>query len=147
MVWAPLVGRPADYLPSGTVGQWLPAPCNGGPCARAATRKPTRRGRLGPRAGIPKRTRPNCQKRYSRFSVGCISALQREGNREPWPRGAIGGQLYQVLRHRRFCGFCICVSRCRSVRQERSCLRLKSCGCSDSTFFSSLRAVLVTAYS
>ena len=30
--WAPLVGRPADYLPSGTVGQWLPAPCNGGPC-------------------------------------------------------------------------------------------------------------------
>ena len=26
-----LVGRPADYLPWGTVGQWLPAPCNGGP--------------------------------------------------------------------------------------------------------------------
>ena len=26
--------------------------------ARAATRKPTRRGRLGPRVGIPKRTRP-----------------------------------------------------------------------------------------
>ena len=49
------VGRPAYYLPSGTVGQWLPAPCNGGPSARAATRKQTRRGRLGPRAGIPKR--------------------------------------------------------------------------------------------
>ena len=30
--WAPLVGRPADYLPSGTVGQWLPAACNGGKC-------------------------------------------------------------------------------------------------------------------
>ena len=50
--------RPADYLLSGTVGQWLPVPCNGGPCTRSATRKPTRRGRLGPRAGIPKRTRP-----------------------------------------------------------------------------------------
>ena len=25
----PYLGRPADYLPSGTVGQWLPAPCNG----------------------------------------------------------------------------------------------------------------------
>ena len=24
-------------------GQWLPVPCNGGPCTRAATRKPTRR--------------------------------------------------------------------------------------------------------
>ena len=30
-VWAPLVGRPADYLPSGTAGQWPPAPFNGGP--------------------------------------------------------------------------------------------------------------------
>ena len=61
--WAPLVGRPADYLPSGTLGQWLPAPCNGGPNKRAATQEPTKRlrGRLGPRAGIPKRLRPNCQ--------------------------------------------------------------------------------------
>ena len=60
--WAPLVGRSADYLPSGTVGQWLPAPCNGGTCLRAATLEPTKRqwGRLGPRAGIPKRLRPNC---------------------------------------------------------------------------------------
>ena len=40
--WAPLVGRPADYLPSGTVGQWLPAPCNGGTCKRAATPEPTK---------------------------------------------------------------------------------------------------------
>ena len=53
-----LLGRPADCLPPGTVGQWLPAPCNGGPCARAATRQPTRRRRLGTQAGIPKRTRP-----------------------------------------------------------------------------------------
>ena len=45
MPWSghPLLGRPADCLPSGTVGQWLPAPCNGGPSARAATLKPTRR--------------------------------------------------------------------------------------------------------
>ena len=57
-VGTPRVGRPADYLPQGTVGQWLPAPCNGGPCTRAATQEPTRRGRLGSRAGIPKRTRP-----------------------------------------------------------------------------------------
>ena len=34
----PRCGRPADYLPPGTVGQWPPAPCNGGPSARAATR-------------------------------------------------------------------------------------------------------------
>ena len=34
MGWAPLVGRPADYLPWGTVGQWLPAPGNGGPSER-----------------------------------------------------------------------------------------------------------------
>ena len=60
------------------MGQWLPAPCNGGPCVRAATRKPTRRGRLGPRTGIPKRTRPNCQTRYSQTSVVCINVLQRE---------------------------------------------------------------------
>ena len=53
--------RPADYLPPGTVGQWLPVPCNGGPCARAATRKPTKRPRgltQYSRAGNPKRTTP-----------------------------------------------------------------------------------------
>ena len=86
--WAPLVGRPPDYLPSGTVGQWLPAPCNGGTSKRAATLEPTKRrkGRLGPRAGHPKRTRPNCHaKRYSRTSVGSISAGQG-----PWRRGATG---------------------------------------------------------
>ena len=57
-------GRPADYLPSGTVGQWLPAPCNGGPSKRAATLEPTKRPRgltHNSWAGIPKRLRPNCQ--------------------------------------------------------------------------------------
>ena len=74
--WAPLVGKPADYLPSWTVGQWLPAPCNGGPYKRAATLEPTKRemGRHGPRVGNRKRKRPNChKKRYSRTSEDCIN--------------------------------------------------------------------------
>ena len=99
MEWVPLVGRTADYLPSGTVGQWLPAPCNGGMSKRAATLEPAirRRGRLGPRAGIPKRRRPNlplvCERRYSQISVQCVGAQwgggprtpvrQREGTRGP----------------------------------------------------------------
>ena len=85
MGWAPLVGRPADYLPPGTVGQWLPAPCNGGTCKRAATPEPSfrRRGRLGPRAGILKRKRPNCHsEENSQNSVGGISA-KGEGPKDP----------------------------------------------------------------
>ena len=77
MEWAPLVGRPADYLPSGTVGQWPPAPCNGGTSKRAATLKPTKRPRgltHNSRAGIPKRLRPNCQ---------CTSPLRRRGRLGP----------------------------------------------------------------
>ena len=68
----PWCGRHAD-LPAGTVGQWPPAPCNGGPNQRAATVEPTmrQRGRLGPQAGIPQRQLPNChKKRYSRTSMG-----------------------------------------------------------------------------
>ena len=83
--WAFLVARPADYLPPGTVGQWLPAPCNGGTSKRAATLEPTmrRRGRLGPRAGNPKRTRPNChEKRYSRTSVGMAQKGEGEGTQD-----------------------------------------------------------------
>ena len=60
-VGTPRVCRPAGYLPPGTVGQWLPVPCNGGPCARAASRKPTKQPRgltQNSRAGNPKRTRP-----------------------------------------------------------------------------------------
>ena len=79
MWWARLVGRPADYLPSGTVGQWLPAPCNGGPCARAATRKTTRRGRLGPRAGIPKRKLPNCQEQTGTLVTAWAASTLCEG--------------------------------------------------------------------
>ena len=88
MGWAPQVGRSADYLPSGTVGQWPPATCNGGPCTRAATRKPTRWGRLGPLAGIPKRMRPNCHKRrYSQTSVDCINTKRRGGPKTPLYEG------------------------------------------------------------
>ena len=103
MGWAPLVGRPAHYLPSGTVGQWLPAPCNGGTCARAATLEPTKRRRgltQNSRAGNPKRPRPNCHKKEnSRNSVGSISAQKREGAQEPRcarserRRGAVGFYL------------------------------------------------------
>ena len=76
MPWGghPLCGRPAGYLSPGTVGQWPPATLQWRTESRAATRKPNRRGRLGPPAGIPKRKLHNCQrqKRYSRISVGCI---------------------------------------------------------------------------
>ena len=79
------MGRPADYLPSWTVGQWLPAPCNGGTCTRAATLEPTRRQRgltQNSRAGDPKRKRPNCHKKEnSRNSVG--SAQKGGGPRTP----------------------------------------------------------------
>ena len=60
------------------------APGNGGPNKRAATLEPTKRqrGRLGPRAGIPKRMRPNCHKRrYSRTSVGI--APKGRGPKDP----------------------------------------------------------------
>ena len=77
----PLYGRPTDYLPPGTVGQWPPATGQwwtvlkgGDPKAGQAKKVTTRtpgwqpketeaqrfRGRLGPQAGIPKRLRPNC---------------------------------------------------------------------------------------
>ena len=84
----PWVGTPswAGPLTTSLRGLWVSGylpPCNGGPCKRA-TRKPTRRGRLGPRAGIPKRTRPNCQKKYSQTSMVCVNALRRKGTRRPW---------------------------------------------------------------
>ena len=83
--WAPLVGRPADYLPSGTVGQWLPAPCNGGPNQRAATLEPTTRlrRRLGPRAGIPKRLHPNCHSSQRGTLEPAWALHTREGAQRP----------------------------------------------------------------
>ena len=53
----PRCGRPADYLPSGTVGQWPPATRQRWAVQkerRPENRPSDERGRLGPRAGIPK---------------------------------------------------------------------------------------------
>ena len=83
-VGTPLSGRPADIPPSWVSG--LLPPGKGGTSKRAATLEPTkrRRGRLGPRAGNPKRTRPNCNaKRYSRTSAGSISAQKGRGPKDP----------------------------------------------------------------
>ena len=72
----------AGPLPTSLWGLWVSGPLppyNGGPCTRAATRK-----RLGPRAGIPKGLRPNCnQARYSRTSVECINAKRGGGPKTP----------------------------------------------------------------
>ena len=93
MPWGghPLLGRPADYLPPGTVGQWLPAPCNGGPCTRAATRKPTKRPRgltHNSRAGIPKRLRPNCHQRSTLKPAWTASVRKGAGAQRPHcPKG------------------------------------------------------------
>ena len=55
----------AGPLTTSLRGLWVSGllpPDNGGKNGRAATLEPTKRqrGRLGPRAGIPKRKRPNC---------------------------------------------------------------------------------------
>ena len=59
-----VAGPQATSLRGLWVSGFLP-PCNGGLCGRAATLEPTRRrrGRLEPRAGNPKRQRPNCHLR------------------------------------------------------------------------------------
>ena len=93
-------GQAADYLPSGTVGQWLPAPCNGGAKAGAATLKPTFRnkGQLGPRAGNPKKNKaqlPFLTKGYNQSNVGIAQkrgapktpVREGAGTQGPWRRG------------------------------------------------------------
>ena len=53
-------------------------------CNRAATLEPRRRLTHNSRAGIPKRKRPNCQKKEnSRNCVGVISARKGGGPRDP----------------------------------------------------------------
>ena len=102
MEWAPSVM--AGPLTTSLRGLWVSGflpPGNGGPSIRAATQEPTMRfrGRLGPQAGNPKRSRLNCHtKRYSRTSVGVAPrggdpktpVREGEGTREPWRRGATG---------------------------------------------------------
>ena len=77
------MGRPADYLRG--LGQWLPAPCNGGTSKRAATPEPAirRRGGLGPRAAIPKRQLPNCHSCQRGTLKPAWVAHKREGARGP----------------------------------------------------------------
>ena len=87
--WHPWLDRPADYLPSGTVGQWPPVPCNGGPSTRAATRKPTMQPRgltQNSRAGNPKRTNSH-QTEYSRTSVDCSARTGTGAQRPHCPKG------------------------------------------------------------
>ena len=84
MGWAPSVM--AGPLATSLRGLWVSGllpPHTGGPSSRAATRKPTRRGRLG--RGIRRESFLTAKnKRYSRISVVCINALRRGGTRRPW---------------------------------------------------------------
>ena len=72
--WHPKWAGPLTTSLRGLWGQWLPAPVqwwNELKGRRPKNRPSEERGRLGPRAGIPKRKRPNCHEgRYSRTSVG-----------------------------------------------------------------------------
>ena len=59
---------------------------NGGPCARAATRKPTKRPRgltLNSRAGIPKRLRSNCHQRSTLKPAWTASVRKGAGAQRP----------------------------------------------------------------
>ena len=118
-------GRPAGYLPPGTVGQWPPATLQWRTESRTATRKPTRRGRLGPRAGIltaknkkvlsyqrglhqhtakgrDPRT-PASWRHWLMRVVAATAGMIRLDGRIRLPFRARRGQLCQILRHRRFC--------------------------------------------
>ena len=113
------VCRPAGYLVSGTVGQWPPATgqwwteqMGGVPKNRLRDK----RGRLGPRAGIPNRKRPNCHSRPRGtlksawvLSLHAWEGEQRprcakgNGTQGPWRRSAtacrrLSRQLHHLLR-------------------------------------------------
>ena len=95
----------AGPLTTSLRGLWVSGllpPGNGGPNKRAATLEPTKRlrGRLGPRAGIPKRKRPKLptdvllsnQRGLQQYEKGRgpeDPTVRREGTREPRRRGAI----------------------------------------------------------
>ena len=102
VVWAPSVC--AGPLTTSLRGLWVSGllpPGNGGTNEGAATQKPTkrRRGRLGPRAGNPKRKRPNCYRKEELSNQrGWHHCAKREGaqgpqwskGQEPWRRGSTG---------------------------------------------------------
>ena len=120
-------------------GLWVSGllpPYSGGP---SQGRRPENRpggDDLGPRAGIPKRKLPNCQKQISTLvsAFGCINTLRREGTREPRRRGATGSAGCRD--NRRYVTFgrshtstFSSPSRANSIKfydtaQERSCVRL-----------------------
>ena len=90
----PRVCRPADYLPSGTVGQWPPATGQwwnerrgGDPTTDQATKGLTQNSR----AGNPKRKRPNC---HNKEVLSNQRGLQQRNkwskSHDPWRRGATG---------------------------------------------------------
>ena len=99
----PSCGRPADDLPSGTVGQWHPVTGQwwnelqgGDPKTDQVTQT------QNSRAGNPMRKRPNCH-RKEELSKQCgwhlckrkglapkTPAYEGEGTQEPWRRGATG---------------------------------------------------------
>ena len=101
----PSCGRPADYLPSGTVGQWHPVTGQwwnelqgGDPKTDQVTQGLTQNSR----AGNPKRKRPNCHRKEElskqrgwhlckkRGGAPKTPACEGEGTQEPWRRGATG---------------------------------------------------------
>ena len=99
----PSCSRPADYLPSGTVGQWPPATGQWWNERRGGdliTDQVTQGADShNTRAGNPKRTRPNCHsKEVLSNQRGWHQYIEREGaqgpqwskGQEPWRRGATG---------------------------------------------------------
>ena len=88
--WAPLVGQePADYLPSGTVGQWLPAPVQWW-TEQKRRRSENRPGGDDSDPGLASR-RERGLTAPKRGTLEPAWALHtREGARRPWRRGATG---------------------------------------------------------
>ena len=96
----PRVCRPADYLPSGTVGQW---PLDGGTNEGAATLEPTTRPRgltHNSRAGNPKRLRTNCHSSQRGALKTAWVAQNREGAQGPSVRR--GGDPRTLASRRHF---------------------------------------------
>ena len=87
-------GRPADYLPPGTVGQWPSATGQWWNAQMGGDPKTHQRRRgltHNSRAGNPKRMRPNCHsKEVNSNQRGCHHCTKWPKGQEPWSRGATG---------------------------------------------------------
>ena len=120
--------RPADYLPPGTVGQWLPVPCNGGPYARAATQKPTKQQRgltHNSRAGIPNRLRLNCHQRSTLKPAWTASVRKGAGAQRPHCTKGRGPENPGVVAPFAFAG--LCGNRSRTVLRRLMKFDLRPC--------------------